>query len=83
MECPHQKLVRLITWNHRGLGNGLTVRGLLDVQKKEDPDVLFLSETKHDKQWMEGLGWRLNMPNMVVKDSVGARGGLALFWKKM
>jgi hypothetical protein len=71
--------MRLIAWNYRGLGNGPAVRGLLDVQKKEDPNVLFLSETKHDRQWMEGLRWRLNMSNMVVKDSVGASGGLALF----
>jgi hypothetical protein len=74
--------MRLFAWNYRGLGNGPAVRGLLDVQKKEDPNVLFLSETKHDRQWMEGLRWRLNMSNMVVKDSVGASGGLALFWKK-
>jgi hypothetical protein len=41
--------------------------------------VLSLSETKHKKRWMEGFKWRLNMPNMVVKDSEGTRGGLALF----
>jgi exonuclease III len=74
--------MRLVAWNRRGLGNGPTVQGLLDVQKKEDPDVLFLSETKHGKRWMEGFRWKLNMTNMVVKDSVGAKGGLALFWKK-
>jgi hypothetical protein len=28
---------------------------------------------------MEGFRWKLNMTNMVVKDSVGAKGGLALF----
>lgn len=43
---------------------------------------MFLSETKHGKRWMEGLRWKLNMTNMVVKDSVGTKGGLAMFWKK-
>jgi len=61
------------------LGNGPAVRGLLDVQKKEDPDVLFLYKTKHGKKWMEGFRWRLKMTNMLVKDSVKAKGGLALF----
>jgi hypothetical protein len=70
-----------MVWNCRGLGNGPAIQGLLDVQK-EDPDVLFISKTKHGKRWMEGFRWKLNMTNMVVKDSVGAKGGLALFWKK-
>jgi hypothetical protein len=71
--------MRLIAWKCQGLENGPTVRGLLDVQKKEDPNVLFLSKMKHNKRWMEGFRWRLNMPNMVVKDSEGTRDGLALF----
>jgi hypothetical protein len=71
--------MRLIAWNCHGLENGPAVRGLLDVQKKEDHNVLFLSKMKHNKRWMEGFRWRLNMPNMVVKDSEGTRDGLALF----
>jgi exonuclease III len=74
--------MRIITWNCRGLGNGPAIRGLLDVQKEEAPDILFLSKTKHDGKWMEWLRWRLEMPNMVTVDSIRARGGLALFWKK-
>jgi hypothetical protein len=33
--------MKLCGWNPRGLGKGPVVRGLLDLQKKEDPDVLF------------------------------------------
>ena len=44
--------------------------------------MLFLSKIKHDSKWMEWWRWKLDMPNLVVKDSVGASGGLALFWKK-
>jgi exonuclease III len=64
------------------LGNGLAVNGLLDFQKKEDPDVLFLSETKLEERRLEWLRWKLNMPNMIVKNPVGQSGGLAIFWKR-
>jgi exonuclease III len=63
------------------MGNGPTICGLLDLQKREDPDVLFLSETKMKEGSMEWLRWKLGMPNMVVKDCCGQSGGLALFWK--
>ena len=74
--------MRQITWNCQGLGNGPEIRGLLNIQKWEAPDVLFLSETKHDGKWMEWLRWKLEMPNLVTVDSNKSSGGLALFWKR-
>jgi hypothetical protein len=64
------------------LGNSSAVRGLLDVQKLESPDIVFLSETKMDRKRLERFRWTLNMPNLMVKDCKGSSGGLALFWSK-
>jgi exonuclease III len=44
--------MRIIVWNVRGMGNDPAIRGLLDLQKREDPDVIFLSEIK-----MKGCVW--------------------------
>ena len=58
------------------------IRGLLDLHKKEDPDVLFLSETKMEQCRLEWLRWKLNMTCLMVKNCEGQSGRLAMFWKK-
>ena len=67
-------------WNGRGLGNGLAICSLVELQKEEDPDMLFLSETKMVRARLEWLRWKMGMTNMIVKDCEGQSGGLALFW---
>lgn len=70
--------MKIIAWNCRGLGNNTVVRGLLNVQKKEDPDVLFLSEKKLVMSRIKGFRWKLGLSNMIVKDCSGCSGGLAI-----
>jgi exonuclease III len=69
-------------WNCRGMGNLVAVCTLLDLQKQEDPDILFLSKTKLNKQKMEALRWKLGLTNMVCRPSEGKSGGLVLFWHR-
>lgn len=52
------------------------------MQKEKDPDILFLSETKMDQNWMEQFRWKLGMANVVMRKCEGQSGGLAIFWKK-
>jgi exonuclease III len=65
--------MKIIAWNYRGLGNGAAVRGLLNVQKEEDPDVLFLSKTKMDESRINGLRWKLGLTNTIMKNCSGAQ----------
>jgi exonuclease III len=60
--------MKIVGYNCRGLGNRPAVRGLLALQKKEDPDILFLSETKLDKKGIEKFRHILGMPHLVFKE---------------
>ena len=73
--------MKIMAWNCRGLGNLPAVRGLLDLQKAEGVDILFLSETKLDKQRMERFKWMLGLGNMVVRSCVGKIGGIVVLWR--
>jgi exonuclease III len=44
--------MKIMEWNYQGLGNHPAIRGLLELQKSEGVDILFLSETKMDERRM-------------------------------
>ena len=49
---------------------------------KEEPDIVFLMETKVDKkEWIDKVKERYNLKHGVFVPSNGNSGGLALFWK--
>jgi exonuclease III len=71
--------MKIVAWNCRGLGNRPAVRGLLECQKTEEADILFLSETKLDKRRMERFRWLLGLSNMVVRTVLEKEGVLLCF----
>ena len=73
--------MKLLSWNCQGLGNPCTVLSLCWLVKSQDPQVLFLMETKLGKKKMEGVRLKLGFQNAFVVPSIGRSGGLALLWK--
>jgi hypothetical protein len=74
--------MRLLGKNCRGLGNEPVVLALLDIQRRCNPDVLFLSETHLDSYPAECLRRRLKMDFKIVNPSDGRSRGVLLLWKK-
>ena len=71
----------LLSWNCRGLGNPQTVNTLKKVIRLEDPNLVFLMETKSDKEWVKIVRDQCGFKDSYVVPSDGLKGGLALFWK--
>jgi hypothetical protein len=44
--------MKIMEWNYQDLGNHPAIRGLLEFQKSEGADILFLSKTKMDERRM-------------------------------
>lgn len=55
--------------------------GFLELQKREDPDILFFPETKLDNNRLEKFRIKLGLMHMVAKDCNGQSGELELFWR--
>jgi exonuclease III len=72
--------MKIAAENCRVLGNRPTVRGLRELQRREVPDILFLSETKLDEKRMDKFRWILDMPHMIAQKSESHSGSLAMLW---
>jgi hypothetical protein len=70
--------MKLLAANCQGAGNRPTVRSLLAVQKRIDPDVMFLSETHLDSYPADCLRKNLKMSSMIVNPTTTRSGGGSL-----
>ncbi|XP_042964722.1 uncharacterized protein LOC122298944 [Carya illinoinensis] len=74
--------MKLLAWNCRGLGNPRTVRELHLLVKEKVPQVVFISETKCNREKVEKIRNRLGLANSFVVESRGRSGGLAMMWSE-
>ncbi|KAK8980445.1 hypothetical protein V6N11_029006 [Hibiscus sabdariffa] len=70
----------MLAWNVRGLGNKETVRALKNTIFKNKAEIIFLSETKQKKRYMEKIHTKMKIENAFYVEPDGIAGGLALWW---
>jgi exonuclease III len=74
-------MMKIITWNIRGLNDRSKQRILRDCIKEESPDILMLQEMKCAGMEAETIFQRIwKGCNYIQTDSSGASGGLAILW---
>ena len=73
--------MRILSWNCQGLGNTPTVRHLQEIHGQYLPEIIFLSETKSGRRYMESIVEKLGFHNLISVDARGKSGGLAVLWK--
>ncbi|GMI66193.1 hypothetical protein HRI_000288600 [Hibiscus trionum] len=71
----------ILAWNIRGVGNRKSVRALQNSIFKIKPTVIFLSETKQNKRYLEKIKMKMKMDCSFYVEPQGLAGGLALWWK--
>ncbi|KAF5458321.1 hypothetical protein F2P56_022356 [Juglans regia] len=74
--------MKIMSWNSRGLGNPREVRALRDLVWREDPNIVFVMETRSVYSRMEILKVQLGFPCFLTVGSIGRSGGLCLFWRQ-
>uniref|UniRef100_A0A803NXT3 Reverse transcriptase domain-containing protein n=1 Tax=Cannabis sativa TaxID=3483 RepID=A0A803NXT3_CANSA len=73
--------MKLLSWNCRGLGSPSTKESFRALVTQEDPDVLFLMETKLSSPRMNGIWRSLGFGGASVVAAIGSAGGTCLCWK--
>lgn len=75
-------IMRLVSWNVRGLGNLRTVLRLRHSLKDVNPSIIFLMKTKLQSKWMKGVCRFCGFSYGIDVLLIGSSGGLSSGWKK-
>ncbi|KAK9037482.1 hypothetical protein V6N11_022393 [Hibiscus sabdariffa] len=70
----------ILAWNVRGLSNRDTIRALRNSVQKFLPNIVFLSETKQKKRYLEKIRMKMKFSHCYYEEPHGLARGLSLWW---
>ncbi|KAG4109651.1 hypothetical protein ERO13_1Z049387v2 [Gossypium hirsutum] len=73
--------MKFMCWNCRGLGSLAKIRELKQLLVANNPDIIFLSETKMAANEFRRVQNNCRLQNALAVNSEGRSGGLAMIWK--
>ncbi|TYI76842.1 hypothetical protein E1A91_D06G105000v1, partial [Gossypium mustelinum] len=73
--------MKFLSWNCRGLGNSAKIRELKQLLAVNNPNIIFLSETKMSATDFRRVQNNCRLQNGLTVNSEGRSGGLALMWR--
>lgn len=73
--------MKILAWNCRGIGGNSTVSQLKESIRFQNPDIVFLSETKHSIDVIRKVSKQLKCEDRwLVKEPNGRKGGMFVTW---
>jgi exonuclease III len=69
----------ILSWNCQGLGQPSTIHELMHLVRQFCPKIVFLSETRQQKDRVSNIRWRMELNKLFVVDGQGKGGDLALY----
>ncbi|PPS07268.1 hypothetical protein GOBAR_AA13375 [Gossypium barbadense] len=74
--------MKILCWNCRGIGNPEIVHELKKMLVANDPDVIFLCETKINANKFSSVPSKCKMEGCWAVNANGKSGGLVMMWKE-
>jgi exonuclease III len=73
--------MKILSWNCRGISRPAAVHGLRALIRANNPDILFLSETKSPHSLTSSILNHLGYYSMIHVAPIGSSSGLVLAWR--